>query len=124
MKVIIAGSRSITDPDLLGECLEQMSHEGWNVIEVVSGGAGGADQLGECWAERCKIPVKQFLPDWGKYGRSAGFRRNREMAEYADAAIVLWDGVSRGAKNMIDLMTTLDKPLIAIRTGAGQEVKE
>ncbi len=124
MKVIIAGSRSITDPDLLGECLEQMGHEGWEVTEVVSGGAEGADQLGESWAARCKIPVKQFLPDWGKYGRSAGPKRNEEMAVYADAAIVLWDGVSRGAKNMIDLMTKLGKPLIAIRTGAGQEVKE
>ena len=32
------------------------------------------------------------------------------MAEYADAAIVVWDGESRGSRNMIDEMIKAKKP--------------
>lgn len=116
MKVIIAGSRTITDPAVLDEGLKQLAQAGWHITEVVSGGAHGADILGEQWAEEAGMPVRQFLPDWEEHGRSAGFRRNAEMAVYAHAALVLWDGVSRGARSMIDLMQGRGKPVIVIRT--------
>ncbi len=48
--------------------------------------------------------------EWGKHGNSAGPIRNREMAKYADMAIVLWDGYSPGAKNMVEEMRRLNKP--------------
>lgn len=68
---------------------------------MVSGGANGVDLLGEQWACSWGIPVKQFMADWSKHGRAAGPIRNRQMAEYADALIAIWDGQSRGTKSMI-----------------------
>lgn len=66
------------------------------------------------YATETDIPFKVFPADWKKYGRSAGPRRNRQMAEYADAAIVFWDGKSRGTQNMIQQMRELGKPVEVI----------
>jgi hypothetical protein len=72
----------------------------FDITEVVSGGARGVDRLGEEFAVAHHLHVKRFLPNW-KLGRGAGFIRNIEMAEYADALIAIWDGVSRGTAQMI-----------------------
>lgn len=99
MKVIIAGSRSIIDPAIVVAAVEA---SGFKIAEVVSGCCRGVDKLGEKWAEDRGLPVKRFLANWGKHGKSAGPIRNREMAEYADALIAIWDGKSRGTANMIE----------------------
>ena len=98
MKTIIAGSRHIDDYQALKET---MSKVGWEITEVVSGGCRGVDQMGEEWAEENGIPVKTFVADWATYGRIAGELRNRRMAEYADALVILWDGKSPGASCMM-----------------------
>lgn len=103
MKTIIAGSRSIKDYDKVAEVINTF-HEKHPITEVVSGGAQGVDTLGEVWAERNGIPFKQFLAEWDIYGRSAGYRRNEEMGDYADCLLAIWDGKSRGTKHMIDYM--------------------
>ena len=72
-------------------------------IEIVSGAANGADKLGEKYASEKEYSIKQFPADWNKYGKSAGYKRNEEMARYADALIAFWDGESKGTKHMIDL---------------------
>ena len=114
MKVIIAGSRSVTEMKDLENALTKLLNLNPNFImrvtEVVSGTAVGADQLGEAWALRHNKPVKKMPADWKKYDRAAGAIRNREMARYADMAIVLWDGYSHGAKNMVEEMRRLNKP--------------
>jgi hypothetical protein len=102
MKVIIAGGRTFNDYDLLCQnCDKTLSLQ--NEIEIVSGTANGADKLGEKYANEKGYPIKQFPADWDKYGKSAGYKRNEEMAKYADALIAFWDGKSKGTKHMIDL---------------------
>jgi hypothetical protein len=98
MKVIIAGSRTITDYQLVEDAV---SESGLKITEVVSGRAQGVDTLGEVWAARHSVPVKPFPADWNTHGKSAGPIRNRQMAEYADALILIWDGKSRGSFNML-----------------------
>lgn len=114
MKVIIAGSRDIEDYNVLLNLIERCE---WDITEVVSGCAYGADALGERWAKENNIPIQPFNAEWNKYyvpGKKnpAGFIRNKEMAKYADAAIILWDGRSSGSKNMIDEMRIARKPYI------------
>jgi hypothetical protein len=100
MKIIIAGSRTYNDYELLKRvCDETLSL----ITEIVSGTANGADKLGERYAKEKGYPIKQFPADWNKYGKSAGYIRNKQMAEYADALIAFWDGKSKGTKHMIDL---------------------
>ena len=102
MKLIIAGGRDFSDYALLESQVSNLIGKATDV-EIVSGGAKGADRLGEFFAIDYNLPVKRFPVDWDKYGKSAGFRRNAEMADYADHCICFWDGQSRGTKHIIDL---------------------
>lgn len=67
------------------------------------GNCRGADKLGENYAYLYGEDAKQFPADWKNYGKSAGYIRNKQMAEYATHLIALWDGQSKGTKSMIDL---------------------
>jgi hypothetical protein len=116
MRVIIAGSRDITDYETIKRAV---SESGFKITEVVSGRARGVDRLGERWARANDIPIAYFSADWdnvdtpgaviktNKYGKKynavAGHWRNEKMAKYAEALIAIWDGKSSGTKNMIDL---------------------
>jgi hypothetical protein len=111
MKTIIAGSRKITD---LGTVIKAISQCGFaeEITEVVSGTARGVDMLGEAMADANGIPVKKFPANWkpnGVFDKGAGYKRNVEMGEYADALIAVWDGESRGTKHMIDIMKGMGK---------------
>jgi hypothetical protein len=105
MRVIIAGSRGITSlsvvEDAMAAAFRNRSLD--DITEIVSGTARGVDQLGERFAYTLKIPVKRFPAQWDRYGRSAGYKRNQEMAAYADALVAVWDGKSPGTKHMIDI---------------------
>lgn len=94
MKVIIAGSRGITDMLLLETAI---ARSGFTITEVVSGKAQGVDTLGELWANNNNIPVSAFAAKWKIYGKKrAGKVRNLEMSEYGQALIAVWDGVESG----------------------------
>lgn len=116
MRVIIAGSRHM--PWKLGHLIpEAIDLSGLEISEVVCGMARGADTLGRLWAEFEHIPVMKFAADWKQYGKAAGHIRNKEMGEYADAAIVfIWEG-SRGSQNMIDQMKKMNKPCYVVKDG-------
>lgn len=101
-KVIIAGTRDFSDIDLLRDKCDQILATK-NEVEVVSGACRGADYLGEVYAKEKGYTITQFKAKWSELGKSAGYVRNAEMAEYADALIAFWDGKSKGTKHMIDL---------------------
>lgn len=103
MKVIIAGSRGFDDYEALCKFCDYIIGEPKEEIEIVSGTAKGADTLGEQYANERGYKLKQFPADWDIYGKSAGYRRNAEMANYADLLIAFHDGKSKGTKHMIDL---------------------
>lgn len=73
------------------------------MTEIVSGGARGVDSLAITYAKEHYIPCTIMRADWDKYGKSAGFRRNGDMANYADALIAIWDRESRGTLHMINI---------------------
>lgn len=102
MKTIIAGSRTIINGGIVTKAI---GDSGFEITEVVSGHALGVDRAGEGYALLHGLKVTLFIPDWERYGKSAGMIRNAEMANYADALIAIWDGKSRGTKNMIDNAT-------------------
>ena len=108
MKVIIAGSRSITDEQELFKALKQHPLD---ITEVVSGGAAGVDSLGETHAKCLGLELTVFKAKWDLWGRKAGIIRNLDMANYADALLAVWDGKSRGTKHMIETMEKLGKPV-------------
>lgn len=121
MKVIIAGSRKVEDYKLVVQAMERCGYE---VTEVVCGMATGIDTLGYRWAQCFNKPIKEMPADWNRHGRSAGPIRNRQMAEYADAAVIIWDGKSRGSRNMINEMIRKNKPYFVQLTESEDEPVE
>jgi len=105
MKVIIAGSRTISDLELVSQAITESC---FDITEVVCGGAKGVDECGRLWAEKHNIPVKVFNADWNKYGKIAGPVRNFEMAKYADALVLVWDGKSPGSLSMKNVAKKCD----------------
>ena len=104
MKVIVAGSRTITDKRITWDAIDHARSElDWDIDEIVSGLAKGPDTHGKEYGHLNNILVAEFPADWNRYGRSAGYRRNREMAVYADALVAVHDGQSKGTQHMIDL---------------------
>jgi len=100
MKTIIAGSRTCFDYSLLLKAIQEC---GWEVTEVISGMANGADALGVRYASENKLPIHKFPADWKTYAKSAGYIRNQKMAEEAEALIAIWNGYSSGTANMIKI---------------------
>lgn len=101
LKVVVCGGRDFNDWDLLVESLDRLLPSVAN-IEIVSGGARGADKLGEKYAKASGLELKIFNADWETFGMSAGVIRNSKMADYADMCICFWDGESKGTRNMIE----------------------
>lgn len=91
---------------------------GFVIAEVVCGEADGVDTLGRKWAEKRGIPVASFPAKWrvkGRYNPNAGFERNEAMGDYADAAIIVWDGESNGTQHMMKYMRKIKKPCFVWR---------
>lgn len=115
MKILVAGSRSINPQTIIFTFTNLLNT--FSISEFVTGCAKGPDRLPweYNYAFSLNVPIKEFPADWNKYGKRAGPIRNAEMAEYCDAAIILWDGKSKGTKNMIDNMNRVNKPYILFR---------
>lgn len=106
MKTIVAGSREKywpSDFDYMAAINQAVTDSKFLITEVVSGMATGFDLWGIEWAKGVGLPWSEFPADWNKHGKRAGYIRNTAMAIYAKAAIVIWDGQSRGSKHMIDI---------------------
>lgn len=113
-RVIVAGSRSFDDYNLLCRKLDKILSRRRNIV-IVSGTARGADTLGERYALERGYVVARFPAEWERFGRSAGAVRNETMARYASACIVFWDGTSRGSQDMARKATRHGLPLRLIR---------
>lgn len=98
MRVIIAGARCCNHYHVVCQAVRD---SGFDITTVISGGAAGVDMLGERYATEHGIPCERHPADWKKYGYVAGFVRNREMAQCADALIAVITGESHGTRNMI-----------------------
>jgi len=110
-RICIAGSREFDDYPLMEKIVCQFAKE--KELEnqgvcIVSGGARGADLLGERIAKEYSLGLEKYPANWDKHGKRAGYLRNEEMAEVCDAAIIFWDEVSKGTKHMIDICRQKD----------------
>lgn len=108
MKVIIAGSRDFDNYKMLNAyCSLILKGCKKADIEIISGGAKGADSLAEKFALEHNLIFKKFPANWETEGKQAGTKRNREMINYVRDSkallIAFWDGTSPGTKNMITI---------------------
>lgn len=114
MNIIIAGGRDFNNYPLLKKKMDEILKDISNV-NIVSGMAKGADTLGINYAKEKNLKVIEMPADWDKFGKSAGYRRNEDMARISDACVCFWDGKSRGTKHMIDLAKKYELQLRVIK---------
>ena len=106
MKIAVIGSRGFSDVKLLEEKLDTFKNR---IIELISGGAQGADTIAEAWAIVNNIPVTLFKPDWKTYGKAAGIKRNKQIIESCDYCIAFWDGKSKGTASSLKFCKQFNK---------------
>lgn len=104
----IIGSRSFDDYGLLLMAAEKLNIKN-SYTAIVSGGAIGADALGKKYANSCGLEYIEFLPNWDKFGKLAGYKRNVDIVKCADELLVFWDGVSQGTKHSLNLAKEMKK---------------
>ncbi len=104
MKIAVIGSRNI---NLTTEELKIYIPR--NAEALVSGGARGIDSAAAIFSREAGIPLIEIKPNYERYGRGAPIIRNREIVSMADLVIIIWDGVSRGSKNVIEECTRQGK---------------
>lgn len=112
MRLAIIGSRTFEDYHLLSCSIIIFLSK--NITEVISGGASGADSLGERFANYYHFPIKIFKPEWTKYGKAAGFIRNQQIVDNSDMILAFWDGKSRGTQDTIEKAKKAKKPTFII----------
>ena len=111
MRLAIIGSRNFNNSELLKLTIEQ--YFGYTHIKAItSGGSKGADSLAAQFAKTNKLELIEHLPEWDKYGKSAGFRRNRQIIENADFVLAFWDSISKGTANSLKIAKELKKPTL------------
>lgn len=116
MKLIIAGGRDLNPSfGFIDSAIKMLKpYKDSPIEEIVCGGAQGVDTEGQHWASHMNIPVKMFHADWAQYGKIAGPIRNKQMADYADALLLIWDGKSKGSFNMKVNMQASGKPVYEV----------
>lgn len=82
-----------------------------NITEIISGHARGADQIAEMYADEKGIPVRVFPADWDKYGKKAGYIRNKKMLDEGQPDLVIAFPGGRGTEMMCILAEMADIPV-------------
>lgn len=112
-RIVVAGCRDYDNYDEASAFIEQCIQEigATHTLILLSGGCKGADLLGERFAREHGFAIEHYPADWKKYGKSAGPKRNREMAKACDYVICFWNGKSRGTASMIAYAEKLEKQI-------------
>ena len=128
-RILVTGSRSWTDAQLLADTLLDTWHDatqlGHTGIVIVHGGADGADTLADLWARGTGIDVETHPADWdhcagdcppghrkprargGDYCPTAGHRRNQRMVDAGAHLVVAFQRA--GSTGTADCMSRAAK---------------
>ena len=111
MNIAIIGSREFKNSKVFLQQIEKYRLE-FEFTKIISGGARGADSLGEWYAMKNKIPIEIILPNWDKHGKAAGMIRNMEIIKNSDIIIAFYNGISPGTNHSIEQSKKLLKKII------------
>ncbi|WP_373124749.1 DUF2493 domain-containing protein [Blautia producta] len=115
-RCVVAGCRNFKDYSLVERVMMHKLEVFGQRLIIISGGAQGADALGERFAEEHQLRIERYPADWDKYGRAAGPIRNEQMAQAAHMVVVFWDGKSKGTESMIKMACKYGREMQIVRT--------
>ena len=112
IKLMVCGSRSITNKELVYQLIDACIERNFpnEEITIIEGEAKGVDSIAKQWAIDHNKQIEAYPAKWDLYGKSAGYRRNVDMVKACDHCLIIWDGKSKGTKHDIDLCEQLKKP--------------
>ena len=101
MRVLVTGGRDYRGRWVVFDVLDAL-HRGPEgpITVIVSGGARGADSLGEDWAATRGVRVEVHPARWDLHGRRAGPIRNAEMLDTRPDVVVAFPG-GRGTADCV-----------------------
>lgn len=111
LSVAIVGSRGYPHLGVVRQFVSLLPPD----TTIVSGGALGVDQAAARAAQEFGLELVEYLPDWEKHGKRAGFLRNQDIVQRADVVFAFWDGTSRGTKSSIELAEKYGRPVRVFR---------
>lgn len=124
MRLAIIGSRDFVDYELFKKIIHMYFYDCYSTeddnveyyafSEIISGGAKGADSLARKFAKEFGIKLIEFLPDWDKHGKSAGFIRNEDIIKNCDMVLAFWMNESKGTGHSLSLAKKYKKNSLII----------
>lgn len=102
MRVLITGSRDWFDYPAIKDCLSALAATE-SPVEVIHGGARGADYYAGVAARTLGLVVSVYPADWSVEPRRAGILRNLQMLDTRpDLVIAFQRNGSRGTQHTVD----------------------
>lgn len=101
-RLAVVGSRDFNDRGMFYREMQKLVNQFGKPQLVVSGGARGADTMGEQWAAGRSIPTLILKPDWNTHGRAGGNIRNTDIVANCDRLIAFQKNGSRGTQDSIN----------------------
>jgi len=102
VNLIIAGTRTFTDYKLVCTVMELIRKKYPN-IQIVVGGAKGADSCGKLYALKNKIPYVVYEAEVEKNGKKSDSIKREKMIKVSQVLVLFWDGVSSESEDMLHL---------------------
>lgn len=109
MRVLVCGGRDFNNYPFLRDSLDRLLNPN-NLplayeagIEIIHGGAKGADSWADFWAVHNYCPIQEYKANWSKYGKAAGYIRNKQMLDEGHPDLVIAFPGGAGTANMIKL---------------------
>jgi hypothetical protein len=127
LHLLIAGSRNYRDWETFERVTREIIGEEKEIV-IVEGGASGADSMAKRFALENGLEVQEFKPDWKRYGRAAGLKRNDAMTAFIKEkngrALYFWDEESKGTKQCIQSARKNDIGLLVWSTKQNKFLQE
>ena len=117
--LLVVGSRSFTDYDLLCSKLDMFTSN-YKSVTIISGGADGADALAKRYAKEHHREYFEFPAMWDIFDKKAGYIRNLHMHQFISqfnhrGVVAFWDGASKGTAHTFELAKQFNNPLRVVR---------
>ena len=104
--------------ELFTNCVDKVleNQKDKEIIIIQGGCPTGGDYFARKYSLSKNIKCKEFKADWDKYGKSAGYIRNKKMHEYISkypnrGVFAWWDGKSKGTSHSFELAKKYNNPI-------------
>lgn len=102
-RILVCGGRDYADRKNVFAYLDRLWREAapLDALEVIQGGATGADALAREWCCARAVPYVNVPANWNLHGRAAGPLRNQKMLDKYEPDLVLAFPGGRGTADMV-----------------------